>query len=444
MATSLARSAPAACFPNDDGSDRARRVGALLDHAWRRGWADRPNLDPDALCVKARRITGLSDFDEGSGWRDRLDRLTDALHAEAALNPLGLTIAHGQIVAALANRLRLAALWRRHPEIAEVPITRPVIIVGQMRSGSTRMQRLLACDPRLAFTRFYESWNPVPRWPRLPFDDRRLRGWSALVGARLLNPRFASIHPVRTSDADEEIGLHNVSLYGAAFEAQWRIPAFARHGEQADSRPVYREMRRQLQTLRWLRGERTDRPWILKLPQFAQDLDALLDSFPDARLVMLDRDPVAVVASSASLVHNQMAVQSDRVDRAWIGREWLRKTALRQRRMDAMRATTTVPIACVGYRAIQEDWRREMRRVYALLGLTRSPAVEQRMRHFLASTDHDALRGHRYDLADFGLTEDAVREGAGAGSGGNAAPRPGDRQRPAGAVGVDEQGRAVG
>ncbi len=444
MATSPARAAPVARLPTDERSDRVQRVNTLLENVWRRGWADRPSLDPEALLAKARRATGLSDFGQDSGWRDRLDRLTAALHAEASLNPLGITIAHGQIVAALANRLRLAALWRRYPAIGDVPITAPVIIIGQMRSGSTRMQRLLACDPRLAFTRFFESWNPVPRWPCLPFDDRRLRGWSALAGARLLNPRFASIHPARTGDADEEIGLHNVSLYGAAFEAQWRIPAFARFGEQADSRPVYREFRRQLQSLRWLRGGRSDRPWILKLPQFAQDLDAVLGSFPDARLVILHRDPVAVVASSASLVHNQMTIQSDSVDRGWIGGEWLRKTALRQHRIGEARSTATAPSVDVDYRAMQDDWREQISRIYAMLGLTFTGAVERRMQRFLASTDHAALSGHRYDLTDFGLTEDRVRAAMAGRSGGDTAPRPGDRQRPAGAEGVDEQCRAVG
>ncbi len=444
MATSLARAAPVAPHPTHDRRDRVQSVSALLEGAWRRGWADRPSLDPEALLAKACRTTGMADFGDDSGWRDRLDRLTDSLHAEASLNPLGVTIAHGQIVAALANRLRTAALWNRYPDIADVPITAPVIIVGQMRSGSTRMQRLLACDPRLAFTRFFESWNPVPRWPWLPFDDRILRGWSALAGARFLNPRFASIHPSRTADPDEEIGLHNVSLNGSAFEAQWRVPTFARFGEQADSRPVYREFRRQLQTLRWLRGERSDRPWILKLPQFAQDLDAVLDSFPDARLVALHRDPAAVVASSASLVHNQMAIQSDDADSAWIGREWLHKTALRQRRIAEARNAATTPSVDVDYHAMQDDWRQQVGRVHAMLGLSFTASVERRMQQYLASTDQAALRGHRYDLGDYGLTEDAVRAAVFGRSGGDAAPGAGDRQRPAGAEDIDEQRRAVG
>jgi hypothetical protein len=394
-------------FPHGTG-DRLRHVNVLLERAWARGWSQRPRLEADALMAAARTSAGRDDFGVDDGWRERLDRLCVALAEEAALNALGTTVAYGQLVAALAGRLRAVALWQRHPEIAQVPISRPIVIVGQMRSGSTRMQRLLACDPQFTYTRFFESWNPVPRWSRLPLDDRRWRGWLALQVAHWLNPKFGVIHPVRPHQADEEIGLHNIALYGAAFEAQWRIPSFARHGEQADRAPVYAEFRRHLQTIRWLRRDRQDKPWVLKLPQFAQDLDAVLATFPDARIVVLHRDPVQVVGSSASLVHNQMIVQSDQVDRMWIGQEWLRKVALRDRRTAEARERWQEPSVDVDFAAMQGDWREEIRKVYAALDLPLSDAAETGMTRYMGKRDHRKLRHHAYDIADYGLTEDRI------------------------------------
>jgi LPS sulfotransferase NodH len=408
MVTSPAREMPA----NQRGEVRSKRLdlaNAALERAWSKGWSQRPPLESDALLAAARRDTGLDDFGPENGWRERLERLTGALHGEAALTALGTTIAYGQLVSALSNRLRAAQLWREQPEIARVPITAPIVVVGQMRSGSTRMQRLLACDERFAFTRFYESWNPVPRWRGLPFDDRRGRAWFSLRVAHLLNPQFGVIHPTRSCQPDEEIGLHNVALFGAAFEAQWRIPSFARHGEQADGRPVYAEFRRHLQMLRWLRGEAGDKPWVLKLPQFAQDLDALLHAFPDARLVYLDRDPVTVVGSSASLVENQMRVQSDHVDRVWIGQETLHKVGLRQDRMDEARRRHGVPVAEVSYEAMQADWRGEIGRVYAGLGFKPTAQASSAMERYMGQRGHGRLQKHRYDIADYGLTKTQVR-----------------------------------
>ena len=396
-------------------SDRIGLASAGLERAWAKGWFDRPELEPGALLTAARRTARLDDFGIEDGWRDRLTRLCGALQGEANLNALGHTIAYGQLVAALAGRLRATALWRRHPQIAQVPITAPIIVVGQMRSGSTRMQRLLACDKRLTYTRFFESWNPVPRWPRLPLDDRRLRGWFALRVAHGINPRFGVIHPVRAHQADEEIGLHNVALYGAAFEAQWRIPGFARASERMDREPIYAEFKRHLQTIRWLRRDRSDRPWILKLPQFSQDLDAVLQTFPDARIVVLQRDAVRIVGSSASLVHNQMTVQSDRVDRTWIGQECLRKVALRQRRVTQARARHDGPSVDVAFSDMQADWRAQMRKVYAAMGMPLDREAERGMERFMRKRGHRKLRGHHYDIADYDLTEEQIHRALGSG-----------------------------
>lgn len=357
----------------------------------------------------AKGTVGLSDFGPDNGWHERLERLCGALRHEAALTSLGTTIAYGQLVAALANRLRASELWQRRPEILEIPIERPIIIVGQMRSGSTRMQRMLACDPRLTFTRFFESWNPLPRWTHRGLDDRIARGWFALRLASWLSPQFKVIHPASTFAADEEIGIHNIALYGAAFEAQWRIPSFARAGEAADCKPVYEEFRAYLQTIRWLRRDKRDRPWVLKIPQFGQDLRTVLDVFPDARLVVLERDPVSVVGSSASLVYNQMAVQSRSADPLWIGREWLDKTVLRKQRIEEGLSHHSGPRVTVDFHEMQADWRSQMHRVYDGLGMPLTFETERRMARFVARRSHSRLSRHRYGIADFGLVEEEIR-----------------------------------
>lgn len=391
---------------------RLRMIDAALESAWGRGWAERPTLDPDALIRKATMKVGQVDDQRSSGWRERLALLCDDLESVAALTPLGRTIAHGQLVAALSNRMRFHALWQRHPEIAEQPVTAPIIIVGQMRSGTTRVQRLLACDPRLAFTRFYESWNPIPQTVRRGgVDDRKLRGWLGLCSARLLNPAFDTIHPTRWDAADEEIGLQSVSIFGSAFEAQWRVPTYCAAVEADDGIAVYAEFRQLLQTIAWLRGEGASRPWILKVPQFSQDLAAVLHTFPDARLICLHRDPRQVVASSASLVRNQMAIQSAHVDPHWIGREWRRKVALREERTAAARVHSDVPQVDVEFEDVDRDWKCEMARVYDMLRLPLTPAVIARMRDYTDRSRSGRHVRHRYRADEFGLPASMKGEG---------------------------------
>jgi hypothetical protein len=395
---------PASAETGPDRQPLLRLLNLGLQHSWRMGVASKPRLTAAAMIAEAKRRTGLSEFGPEAQWRPALSLLARSLVREAGLNALGRTIAYGQIVGILMQRLRAHALWAEHPEILERPIASPIIVLGHMRSGSTRLQRLLACDPRFAHTRFFESWRPVPHRRGSTLDDRKWRAGAALHVARMLNPRFTAIHPTALSAPDEEIGFHAFSLCGAPFEAQWRIPSFARHWEEADLAPVYREFKALLQTIGWLRGEPTERPWILKVPQFMQDLPALLDAFPDARLLCLDRDPAQVIASSASLALNQMQIQSDEVDPHWLGQEWLRKVALRERIARTTRANASVAQLDISFAAMNADWLGEIRRVYAFLDLDLPDEVEAKMRAYVAAAHGHAHKRPRYSLADFGLT----------------------------------------
>ena len=390
------------------------RANRALIALWRSGVAPRPVLEAEALEAAALRGAPPSAFGNVDNWREPFRVLLRSLREEADLNPLGLTMAHGQIVTMLRARMRAAALWRTHPGILERPIPTPTVVLGQMRSGTTRLQRLLACDDRFAFTRLHESLIPVPfgRAPRSR-DGRRWRARAGLALLRRLNPETGRIHPMSPSAAEEEFGLFSFSFSSTQFEAQWRVPGFSRWWEGADLGPLYREFRALLQTNGWFRGEALDKPWILKAPQFLEDLPALLDAFPDARLLVLERDLGAVVASSASLVWNQMRVQSDRADKMWVGREWLRKCLLRRERVEtALASRGEVPRLRISFEAMNRDWRQEIGRVYDFLGLSLSERIERRMAGYLAgSTAH---LGHRYDLEQFGLLPQEVERAAAA------------------------------
>ena len=382
-----------------DGAERpAGRISRLLAGAWGAGLLPEPRLEAEVLAP------GLD------GWRrEALERLLLSLREEASLNPLGLTMAWGQLRRAAGIRTRAERLWARHPEILSQRIKRPVIVLGHMRSGTTRIQRLLACDPRLRYTRFFESMSPVPgRGP----DLRRVGAAAGLAMLRALNPALGAVHPTSASAPEEEFGLFAPSYFGAQYEAQWRVPGFARWWEGQDRRPVYADFLRLLQTVAWAQGGRG--AWILKAPQFMEDMELVLGLFPDARIVRLRRDPADIVASSASLAWQQMRVQSAAADRGWIGQEWLRKTLRREARAAAARRSGPAAAQIlVDYEAVNRDWRGEMARIYNFLGMALTPAVEARMAAFLARAERSGFRGHDYHIADFGLDAEEVREAFG-------------------------------
>lgn len=368
------------------------RLNQWLDSAWDRGFASRPSLDADALWAKAlakadpagegggRGAAGVADF------RERLARLTASLEAEAELNSLGRTIAHGQLVRVILQRLRLGALWRCEPHLIETPLAPPIFVVGQMRGGTTRVHRLLAADPAHSATRFCDSWYPIPQRP----DLRPMWSLGTLAFARMVDPWIDSIHPFGTTRPDEELGWLSEALSPCAYEAQWHVPSFVAWSENADPLRVYREFARILATDAAHHGNAA-RPRVLKVPQFAEDLATLLDLYPDARVVVAMRDPEAVTLSAMSLVANQRAIQSDTVDLAAIDAECRRKVALREERIAAALAGWKGPVAEVDFTALDADWESAIAGIYRDLGLTLTEGARAAMaREMGRGSKHEA------------------------------------------------------
>ena len=370
-------------------------LSRLLNAAWNRGALPEPTLLPSNLVVAAERAERGA-LAPGC-WSIALDRLTHELRNRDALSPLGKAMAHGQLVKLLRQRIRAERLWSASPDIDSVAIHRPVIVLGQMRSGTTWLHRMLAADGRFAFTRHHESLAPLARSRFGAIASSA--AVHALLGA--CNPHLRRIHPTAPLAPEEEFGLHALSLHGAMFEAQWHIPNFARWSEARDLKPVYVEFRKLIQTIRWRRRVPDDRIQLLKAPQFMQDLDAVLDAFPDARILHIERDLETAVASTASLVWHQHRIQSQHADRSQIAAEWSRKVGLREERAkDALARHPEVPVLPVSFAAMNQDWQAELGRIFRFLGLDLPHSVTRSMAKVARDKAH---LGHRYSADQFGL-----------------------------------------
>lgn len=388
-------------------SARVDQLCGLLEGAWRKGLSSRPTLDPDVLWERASRDMDASgelagrNREDVADFRTRLDALAQSLQSEARLNALGLTIAYGQLVRVIRQRLQLGAFWQEKPDHLGAEIAPPVIIVGQMRSGTTRIHRMLAADPKLSGTRFCDSWHPVPRSP----DTRP--AWSALslMIARTLDPWLDTIHPFGTTRPDEELGWLAGALDHCAYEAQWRIPSFTGMSEARNPAPIYREFARILSTDASNHGN-AHRPRVIKVPQFAEDLPALLAQFPDALVVRTHRCRDELAKSAASLVANQMTIQSDDVDMEWIEGEVARKIALREGRMDNALSVHTGPVAHVEFGALSQDWRGEISGLYDSLGLTLCEKTLSAMTREQDRADKGTHKRHSNAYANFRSAQD--------------------------------------
>jgi hypothetical protein len=373
------------------------------------GLVQTPVLEKAALMQQARNHAGLDDF--GDPWFETpLEVLLDAVHRQARLNAAGEWSAMKQFAKVLVDRLWAEQWFARHPEILARPMPRPVVIVGPMRSGTTRIHRLLSADHRFTRLRSFETISPVPRpdFEHGAPDFRATLAARIMKIARLANPRTLTIHPTGPYEPEEELGLLVSSFWGMKHEAQWWVPDYGRWCEGQDATPAYRQMARLLRLVGWSQQASSLRPWVLKTPQHMLDLPALLAVFPDARLIFTHRDPLAVVGSAASLAWNQTIIYSDHANPAKIGAEWLRKTRLQVERMHAARAEIPADRQIdLHYEEMERDWQGAMARVYRFLGLELEPALPA-MEAYQTRTARLKHRPHQYRLEAFGLTPERV------------------------------------
>src|ERR1700733_5980666 len=86
------------------------------------------------LLESAVAATGLEDFGP-DGYQEGLQRTFDAF-AGAPITPGARLAAEAQLVAALANRLRIEQWYKERPAVAGLQIDGPILVCGLPRTGT--------------------------------------------------------------------------------------------------------------------------------------------------------------------------------------------------------------------------------------------------------------------------------------------------------------------
>jgi hypothetical protein len=362
------------------------------------------SLDEADLLRAACRATGLDNFGDDD-FREPLRRLLSSLESEADLTFLGRVAARRDLTGLLETRLRLMADRQRYPAIAAEHITAPIFIVGLPRTGSTLLHHLLAQDPDTRVTQAWEVMYPSPPPTRDAYDsDPRIkRAAKQLRWLDWLAPDFKTIHPVGARLPLECIALMSGSFRATRFQTTYNVPSYEAWLNGQDMRPAYAFHRQFLQHLQWRTpGAR----WVLKAPSHVFSFDALLDTYPDARIVQTHRDPVTAVTSVASLSSVLHRAFSRRRAPSEFGHEvTLRWTDGLERSLELRRTGRVTPdrLVDVHYQKLVKDPMATVRRIYAQFRMSLTPDAEARMRKFLAANPQGKHGRHEYAPNMFGL-----------------------------------------
>ncbi len=366
------------------------------------------DLSEESLLTTARLETGLDRFGDES-FLPPLRAFLQSLESEAQLNPFGRFSAKKRILRSLKNRLWANACFEAHPEILQRKFVAPIIIVGPARSGTTRMQRMLAADTRLQHLKAWEGFNPAPRMgcPGLGRVARYDEVKEFLSQGQRLNPGAYTGHPLDADWAEEEILLLHHSFCG--------LPAVGFRSYYDwflgyDRTAAYLYMVNLMKLVSWSRGDAEDKRWVMKTPQHMLDLDVLMKVFPDAKVAFTHRDPLKTVASTMSLMWNFAVFNIDRPCRGPIKDVWLDICEQMARR--SMQVRASIPAAQqldVYYEEVNKDWRSVMRRIYDFSGMEFTLEAEQAMDDWLTQSESENRHGgHRYSLEDFGTTAQEI------------------------------------
>jgi hypothetical protein len=365
-------------------------------------------LDADRLIDTARQRTGLDDFGEPD-LHGPLKILTRSLEAEAKMSFIGRIATRSDLLHLLANRLRLQADRSRYPQIGAERIERPIFILGLPRSGSTLLHQLLAQDKAHHIPVMWEVRRPSPP-PGLAEATRAARIRKTAREAQWFNhmaPPFKRIHPLGARLPQECIEILSHSFTSSRFHTTHFVPTYQAWLDQQDLTPAYQWHRRFLQHLQW-RDPR--KRWVLKAPAHLFALDALLNTYPDAAILQMHRDPRTAMGSMLSMTVVVQSVFSDHVNSDRIAREvterWgeMMERAMRVRaRAERSSAATFIDI---DYTELVHAPLRTVARIYRRLNLTLTPETRAGMHAWLAGHRQHRHGRHHYSLEEFGLDAD--------------------------------------
>jgi hypothetical protein len=369
-------------------------------------------FEPAQLLAEAsRQADNLTDFGDPS-FRTALDKLCFSLEHEARLSELGRQLLHGKLVELLVNRLRTEDYFQRHPEIEQEIIAAPLVIVGLPRTGTTLLQRLLACDPQFYSMPWWESRYPVP-FPGESLQSptqrvERARGEVAVMVEAM--PKLLSIHPMDADQADEEVMLMEHSFM-AAFNAYAHLPSYMDWLHSTDEKPAYDYLKRMLKFLQWQKRQRgiNSQRWVLKAPHHLLRMKLLLAEFPGAKVIQTHRDPVDTIPSIASFIDTLWHIYGSDVDPAAAGLEW---NALMAR---AFKATMAVRDVCpdtfhdVRFEDTVKRPMEVVHDIYKWAGLMLSPTTEQAMQKWLEDNRRGTRHAHEYASEHFGLNANQIK-----------------------------------
>lgn len=363
----------------------------------------------ELLSIASRKAT-LSDFGN-SNFQMGLDAFLQSLNDDVNLSPVGQIVLRKTLIDYLVNRLRIQDALCEEPSIANLPVNKPLFILGLSRTGTTLLHNLLALTPDARAPRTWELLQPAP--PYHPGDrsirNRILKARWQLQMLNFAAPYLKLVHPINALDIEECYPLLNHTFTSPAFVMHYGVPGYLNWLTNIPFDALiwaYREYRSQLQILQYGHPEHR---WILKCAAHLFNLHALLHVFPDALVVQTHRDLRQTIPSICSMItcfRNLICVDCPPVE---LGQECLDRirTTLVRGKLARMERSPN-QFLDIEFAELIRDPIKQVRRIHEYFGLDWDSTTEESMKNWIIANPPNRYGIHRYSLAQFGLNEEKI------------------------------------
>ena len=329
---------------------------------------------------------------------------------DARLTDLGHFALEQNVIGGLVNRLRVHDWIRQHPAIRHEDIDAPIVVVGMFRAGTTFLSQLLDQDARNRALLRWEAADSVPPPSRDTYrSGPRVDAANAAIDMlESLNPRMRIVHHEDAEGPTECITLLGQDFKSLTWEAMANVPAYSDWLMRADHQSAYDYHRTVLQTLQ--SGGRRG-TWTLKSPNHAIAMESLHAVYPDARLVLLHRDPIVLCASACSLISTLTGTFSDADHTAYIAEHWSQMLAESVNRTEAFRAAhPDHEIIDVRYADLVGDPLGTVQTLYEACGRDFDGRARAALSAHIGANPKGRFGAHGYRLEDYGLQAGEIRE----------------------------------
>ena len=366
----------------------------------------------DQLHAIVAQELGSDDF----GPPDYLPGLTVMLQSmdyDPHFSPQGKRLAWGQIIGVLRSRAQAIKSMKENPGFDAQPILDPVVITGVPRTGTTALHRLMAVDPRFQGLQTWLIDAPMPRpraenWADYPQFRRSLADLEAHYAAA---PEARAAHNRAAAEVHEccMVLWHsfNSNIWACG---SWSSPTYDawRQSQSEDAAYAY-----YYKCVQLIGSNEPEKRWLLKNPGHIEQLDLLWAIYPQAKVIQTHRDPAKAVPSLCSLLmHLHPIYEEGRAEQRahnMLAREAGKWAAAVARANDA-RARHPGQTLDVVHGDFHRDPMQVLERIYGFIGFAIDASLRAAFARRIAEKPELAHGVHRYDIADFGMSEGRVRE----------------------------------